>query len=185
MKLLLFIYCFFEIICWNIEVWENTPEYIEEIKDAIFTGATNLFGTDNYIYSYKISKKSYIKHSKSNDKIEVNDIIRPISYFLNVNNFYIYFIFTENNNIYRIYDTILKQLPLDKSGIKSLKGIIANNLNELIVSLIGTNTIIILTNENNEIKQNFYEKEIINMDRVTKDRIEYYNLLYKKIIIIQ
>ena len=180
MKLLLFIYCFFEIFCWNIEVWENTPEYIEEIKDAIFTGATNLFGTDNYIYSYKISKKSYIKHSKSNDKIEVNDIIRPISYFLNVNNFYIYFIFTENNNIYRIYDTILKQLPLDKSGIKSLKGIIANNLNELIVSLIGTNTIIILTNENNEIKQNFYEKEIINMDRVIKDRIEYYNLLYKK-----
>ena len=179
MKLLLIIYYFLNIICLNIELWENYPKSILTMKDAIFTGATYLNKDKTFIISFNTSKSSYFQILKTNKKIKKNDIISPISYYINNEDI----IITENNIIYTCINSKLKQLEIDITNIKSIKGNFVNNYSNLLISLIGTNIIIFLENKDGKIKKNiftFNDIEIINICHFTSNSIDYYHVLYKE-----
>ena len=180
MKLLLIIYYFLKIICLNIELWEYSPKSILTIKEAIFTGATYLKKDETFIVSYNISKSSYFKIVKAKKKIEINDIISPLSYYINYKDI---ILLTENNIIYTYINSKIKKLKIDDSNIKSLKVSFVNNYNDLLISLIGTNTMIYVKIEDGEIKNSiltFDDIEIINICHFASNSTDYYHVLYKE-----
>ena len=155
MKLILFIYSFLNLLlhkiiyCSNIKVWNYNKITIKTLAGATFTGATYLLENNNYIVSY-INTKSYIQNLISNEKIEINDKLCPMSYNLY---YRIHILFTENNLIYTNVNSKFKNIKInDIEDIKSLRGSLVNNYNELIVGFVGTNQMRLYGINDNELE---------------------------------
>ena len=180
MKLIFFIYYFLRIICLNIKLWENSPKSFASHKGAIYTGETFIYQVNTIIISYNNSKSSYFQNLSTKEKEEINEILCPFSYY--INNLIV--LFTENNKIYTLENSKFKSFNIDITNIKSIKGIIVNNYNELLVSFIGSNTIILLINESNELKKksifSFDGMEIVNMCEEPLTKLGHFFILYKK-----
>ena len=179
MKLIFFIYYFLRTICLNIELWEYSPEKIFSYKGAIYTGVTYIKKDNNIVISYNVSKSSYIQNISTNQKETIKEIISPLSFNINSQNV----LFTENNKIFTFENSKLKSFNTDITKFKSLKGILVNNNNDLLVAFIGSDTLILLKSDCNELKKKFLFSfkgmEIISMCEEPNNLGNFF-ILYKK-----
>ena len=139
------------VFCQDIEIWEFKPESILDTPGVIYTGANYLNENLNYIVSYKKSKSSFIENKISGEKVEIDDSLSPFMYKLNCG---IHIMLTENNLIFTNINSKFTKIEIvapEKN--KSLKASLVNDKSEFLVSLIGTNKMILFYSNDNKLEK--------------------------------
>ena len=169
------------IICYDIEIWRYISSTILTFPDTTYTGFTYLYENNNYLASYIYKKTSYFQNFISNEKLELNDKLYPMSYSMNCG---YSILLTENNCIYTNINSNFQKIETNIKGAKSLKGYLIYLYSEFLVAFIGTDNLIIFKNDENKlvIKKsfNFVGNEIVGLHATKNNYIDYINLIFKK-----
>ena len=143
-------------ICTDINIWKYTKQIIFSQDNTKYTGAVYFKETNNFFVSYINSKISCIKNIETRETLTINDKICPAS--LNKKFKKLYILFTGNNLIYSNINAQFTKLDKTVPRTSSLYGNIIEGLNLLLISFIGTDTMILYENKNNILE----EKSILN-----------------------
>ena len=169
------------VFCQDIEIWEFKPESILDTPGVIYTGANYLNENLNYIVSYKKSKSSFIENKISGEKVEIDDSLSPFMYKLNCG---IHIMLTENNLIFTNINSKFTKIEIvapEKN--KSLKASLVNDKSEFLISLIGTNKMILFYSNDNKLEKkkefDLDQIEIISFFDIYFYQMNYIYLIYK------
>ena len=153
------IYAFIkDSICTDINIWKYTKDTLFTSYGTKYTGAVYIKDSNNFFISYIDSKLSFIKNIETRETIEINDKVCPSSLNKKFNEFYI--LFTGDNLMFSNKNGKFTKLDETIPKTSSLYGNIIDGLNLLLISFIGTDTMILYENKNNILKQ----KAILNIN---------------------